>query len=94
MGAADDCCCRARYLVDVEEFGIHPEPGTYSPVLLKPRCYDVSKDDHPCQLVVKYLSNNDDALGQLGNAILDWLEARGMEIPQDFRLQLRLHASL
>ena len=94
MGAADDRCCRARYLVDVEEFGIHPEPGASYPVMLKPRCYDVSNDDHPCQLVAKYLSNNDDALGHLGNAILDWLEARGMEVPQDFRLQCRFSASL
>lgn len=46
-----------------------------------PRKYDNDADEHPCQLVTKYLHNDDDAVAVLGAALLDWLEARKVDVP-------------
>ena len=61
---------------------------------LKPRTFDVEADEHPCQLVVKYMCGDAGTFASLGDNLLAWLSARGIELPivswQSFSGQAKL----
>ena len=66
---------------------------SYPTRTLRPAClrtYDVEADEHPCQLVTKYISSEEELFMGLGDSLQDWLDdARGMELPEVFRLSFR-----
>ena len=46
------------------------------------RKYNLNNDEHPCQLVAKFMGDDDEKLGILGSAIMDWLQARQKTLPK------------
>ena len=77
MGRAHGEGCQARYLAMCRRPN-HLKPERQS----HPRSYDTELDQHPCQLVAKYMDGTcDESLGMLGNGLLDWYEARKVPMP-------------
>ena len=50
---------------------------------MDPRTFDVQQDQHPCDLVTKYLCTNssDAEFEALGNALEHWMTSHNVEIP-------------
>ena len=50
----------------------------YVVLSIRLRSYNVEADEHPCQLVVKYMATSAESFDLLMNNVTAWLEGRGM----------------